>query len=826
MQGFAGDVRYAIRQLLRTPGFTLTALLTLALGIGVNAAMFSVVDQALLRRVPYAEPERLVQMGPRPRGSANFSTSSLPDILDWRARAHAFDSTAYYTMQIPTLGGTSNPQLVPQVTSSANLFQVIGLHAAMGRLFLPGDDKAGHTDVLVLSDSVWRRIYNSDPKIVGKAVPVNGVQSTVIGVLPPDVDFPENAGGAIFSPLPAGDKDLSARDSSALLVIGRLRPGVTPMQAQNELEGIHQQLQKEYAEKESADPIGVELYQDTLTDSARGALLALSAAVIAVWLIACANVAGLMLARSNSRHREIAIRGALGASRSRLMQQTFTESMLLSVGGGLLGLAFAGLALKALSHTLGNEVRHGADVHINVAVCIYLLLASCLSAIFFGMAPAWHAAHLPAQEGLREGSAAAGTGRRQARMRDLLVTGEIALTVVLLIAAGLMMQTLWNLRHTQLGFAPQNLVTTSMFLPTAGGIWWDTGHAGNSSNLVTAFYQPLVQGLRHTAGIEAVGLSTVRPMTSNVHFNMGIQIIGMPKLPKGQQPSAQARASSPDFFSTIGVKLLRGRYFNESDRPGTVPVAIVNEAFVRSVLPGVDPLGKQIDLADDSEKNPPATIVGVVADSQQDSLAGAPQPEMHLDLDQLAPGTWMYTILAGFHMDLAIRTRLTPTAAVDTMTRQIHALEPEMALQGTESMQQIIDDSLSSQTLAARLLGIFGAAALIIAVAGIYGLLSYSVSQRTRELGVRIALGAQSRDVLFLVLRRACLLLGVGIGAGIAISWMAGGILRSFLYGLHAYDLLTVLAVAVVLGAFGIAASYLPARRASLTDPMEALRTE
>jgi predicted permease len=315
-------------------------------------------------------------------------------------------------------------------------------------------------------------------------------------------------------------------------------------------------------------------------------------------------------------------------------------------------------------------------------------------------------------------------------------------------------------------------------------------------------------------------------MTSNVHFNMGIQIIGMPKLPKGQQPSAQARASSPDFFSTIGVKLLRGRYFNESDRPGTVPVAIVNEAFVRSVLPGVDPLGKQIDLADDSEKNPPATIVGVVADSQQDSLAGAPQPEMHLDLDQLAPGTWMYTILAGFHMDLAIRTRLTPTAAVDTMTRQIHALEPEMALQGTESMQQIIDDSLSSQTLAARLLGIFGAAALIIAVAGIYGLLSYSVSQRTRELGVRIALGAQSRDVLFLVLRRACLLLGVGIGAGIAISWMAGGILRSFLYGLHAYDLLTVLAVAVVLGAFGIAASYLPARRASLTDPMEALRTE
>jgi predicted permease len=825
MENFAADVRYALRQLLKTPAFTFTALLTLALGIGVNAAMFSVVDQALLRRVPYADPGRLVQLGPRVAGSANFSTASLPDILDWRARARAFDSMAYYAEQLPTLGGTSNPELVAQLTASANLFQVLGIHAVKGRTFVPDDEKAGHTNVLVLSDAIWRRIYNSDPSIVGKSVPVNGLQYTVIGVLAPGVAFPEGS-DSIFSPLMTGDKDLNARDSSALTVIGRLRPGVTAAQAQHELEGIHQQLLKQYPDKEFADPVSVELYQDTQTDSARPALLALGAAVIAVWLIACANVAGLMLTRANSRRREIAIRGALGASHRRLMQQTFTESLLLSLGGGLLGLGIAALALKLLSHTLQNQIRNGSDIHINVAVCVYLLLASCISAIFFGMVPAWHAAHIPAQEGLREGSAAAGTSRRQTQWRDLLVTGEIALTLVLLIAAGLMMQTLWNLRHTRLGFTPEHLVTASMFLPTAGGIWWSSSHGSNPANLVTTFYRPLIENLKHTPGIEAVGLSTVRPMTSNVHFNMGIQIIGAPKLAKGQKQDAQARASSPEFFQTMGMRLLRGRYFNDGDRPGTGTVAIVNEAFVQRMLPGVDPLGKQIDMDDETQKTPPATIVGVVADSRQDSLAGAPTPELHFDLDQLAPGSWMYSILAGFHMDVTVRTRLTSAVAVDTITRQIHALEPEMALQNAESMQQVIDESLTSETLASRLLGIFGLAALAIAVAGIYGLLSYSVSQRTRELGVRIALGAQRSDVLWLVLRRACVLLGLGIAAGIAISWATGGILRSFLYGLHAYDAVTVLAVAFVLGVCGIAASYLPARRAASTDPMEALRTE
>jgi predicted permease len=818
----AGDIRYALRQLIKTPSFTLTALVTLALGIGVNVAMFSVIDQALLRNSRYYAPDRIVQMGPRPWSSDGFAVASLPDVQDWRARTHSFSGIAYYTFQLPTLGGTANPQLVAQITSSANLFDLLGIHAAMGRTFTAEDEQPGKTNVLVLSNSIWKEFFHSDPHIIGRAVPVNGIDYTVIGVLPPGIDFPEGS-NAMTSPLQANDKDFSARDSSSLTVIGRLRPGVSVAQAQHELEQIHQQLQKEYPGTESTDPLRVELYQDVLTENARPALFALGGAVLAVWSIACANVAGLMLTRVNSRRREIAIRGALGAGRPRLIKQFLTESLLLGLGGGALGLGISALALRLLSHFLEGAVRHGSDIHINVAVCAYLLLASCISAVFFGVVPAWHAAQVPPQEGLREGTAAAGTSRRQALWRDSLVVGEIALTLTLLIAGGLMMRTLWELRHTRLGFEPQNLVTISMFLPTHGQ-WWTTTNT-NQPDLLHTFYQPLLAKLAATPGIESAGLSSVRPMDTNAHFNMSIEIAGLPKPPKGQEPRAQVRASSPDYFKTIGTPLLRGRFFTDSDRAGSQRVAIINEAFVRRVFPNMDPLGKQIVL-DDEKKGETATIVGVVPDARQNSVGDTPEPEVHFALNQLVPGTLLYAVLAGFHMDLAARTRLAPSAALDTIAKEIHSLQPEMALQNSQSMQQVIDDSLANQTLAVRLLGIFGFAALMIAVAGIYGLLSYSVSQRTRELAVRLALGAQRGDVLWLVLRHACVLLAFGVGIGVALAWAGGGVMRSFLYGLHAYDAVTMLAVVLLLSLCGLAASFLPARRAASTNPVEALRTE
>jgi predicted permease len=831
MQVLGRDVFYALRQLRKTPAFTLTALLTLALGIGVNAAMFSVIDQALLRRVPYPDSSRLMQLGPYPEKGNGFGSASLPDIRDWQQRSHTFSAIAYFTEQLPTLGGTSNPILSVQVTSSANLFNVLGLHAAMGRTFVPDDEKPGRGKILVLSWNLWKQIYHGDPNILGQAVPVNGIKYAVIGILPQGVDFPENTGG-MFSPIERGNKDESERDSGVFNAIGRLRAGVTPAQAQTELQQIHQQLLKDYPDKEFSDPIRIIPYQDIVTRDSRPTILALGAAVLAVWLIACANVAGLMLTRTNSRRREIAIRGALGAPRARLIQQFLTESLLLSIGGGLLGLAIAEASIKMLSRYLGS-VRNGGDVHIDLTVCLYLLLASCVSALLFGILPAWSAARIPAQEGLREGSAAAGTSKQQVFWRDALVVGEIALTLALLIAGGLMIRTLWELRHTHLGFAPKNLITTTMFLPqTTGKLWWQNNDA-TQPNLITTFFNPLHDKLRSTPGIEMAAFSTKRSFDTSFHGTLSIHMKGQPKPPKGQEPTASLEAVSDDYFLTVGIPLLRGRSFNSGDRVGTQPVALINQAFANQILTGKNPIGMQIDMQDDDDKgkknakDPSPTIIGIVADSRQDKISDAIQPEAYLDMEQSAPGDdGMYAILIGFHMDLVVRTQLAPAEAINIITKDIHSFQPEMALQDTKSMQQVIDDSLSNQTLAARLLSIFGIAALVIAAAGIYGLLSYSVSQRTRELGLRLALGAQRKDVLWLVLRRACILLGIGIAIGACVAWAMGGVLRSFLYGLHAYDAVTVLCVAVLLGLCGLAASYLPAHRAASVDPMEALRSE
>lgn len=822
MSNVQADVQYSLHQLRKSPGFAITAVLMLALGIGVNTAMFSVIDQVLLRNLPYQNPNRLVQVGPLDQ-SGGYAPVSTPDARDWRARSHSFESMAHWTIQVPTLGGSDNPRLVAQIVSTANLFDLLGARPMMGRTFLPEDEKAGRTNVLVLSYRVWDSIFHSDPHILGQSVPVNGVHYTVIGVMPRSFEFPMNTGDEMFSPLDSSSRAFEDRGNAALGVIGRLRPGVSVEQAQGELEGIHKQLMKEYPANESTQPMRVMLYQDVLTGNVRPALYVLDGAVIAVWLIACANVAGLMLVRTNNRRKEIAVRAALGAGRSRLMQQFLTESLVLSAMGGVLGLGIAWGSLRALSHYLPAVLQYEGTIHIDAAACGYLVLASCLSALLFGILPAWSAAHVPAQEGLREGTAAGGTTKRQAFWRDSLVVGEIGMTLVLLIAGGLMIRTLWQLRHTYLGFSPEHVVTTSIFLPNWGN-WWDTGNT-KGPDLVTTLYDPLIEKLSHTPGIDSVGLSTIRPF-SGTHFSLGVWPADEPEPDAKHRLDAQPRASTAGYFSAMGIRLLRGRYFSSADRPGSPLMVVINEAFVRQIFGGRDVLGKQIKW-DDDDKKVSATIVGVIEDLHQNSASVAPLPEIHFNLEQLVPGQNMYEILAQFHMDIAVRSRLAPQAAFDAIKKYLHELAPEMALQDQNTMQQVIDDSMGSQTLTARLLGIFGIAALAIAVAGIYGLLAYSVSQRTRELGIRIALGAQRGDVLWLVMRHAFVLLGAGVSLGIVVTVLTRVMLRSFIYGrFDRYDMLTIITVALILCACGVAASYLPARRAAYVDPMVALRTE
>ncbi len=821
MTSLPQDLRYALRQLRKSPAFTLTAIVTLGLGIGVNAAMFSVIEQVLLRPLPYRAASQLVQIAPHPLNGGGFDPASLPDVRDWKTRTHIFSDLAWWTIQVPTLGSRDNPELVAQISASTNLLDLLGAQPALGRGFLPEDGKASKAQVVILSDSVWHKVFHANRSVIGKTVPINRDPYTVIGVMPPNFEFPQNTGDEIYSPLPI-DPSFEDRGNSSLSAVARLRPGVSVQQAQQEISALHAQLLHEYPASESSEPVRVESLRDVATDNVRFGLYALDAAVAVVWLIACANLAGLMLARANARRRELAIRGALGAAKSRLVRQFLTESLLVSLIGGVAGLLAAWASLRILSHYISNAIPFGDRIHIDAGVCAILLLFSCLSALFFGVGPGLYGANLPLQEGLRDGAAASGTGRKHAHWRDALVIGEIGMTLALLIAAGLLIQTLWQLRHTNLGFAPEQLDATSIFMPTHGA-WWEGGDA-KAPNIVTNFYDPLQDKLRHSPGIQSVGLATIRPFTAS-HFTLDVWPADQPEPSKKDTVGAAVRASNADYFRTMGIAITSGRDFAADDRRGAPLAVLVNQEFVRRVLNGRDPLGTRLKW-DDDDKKLTATIVGTIADLHQDSVRAASAPEIYFDLEQLVPGQDMYSILATFHMDIMVRTRIAPEAAFRAVRDAVHELNPNLAFAEQTTMQQVVDTSLGPQTLAARLLGIFGFAALLIAVAGIYGLLAYSVSQRTRELGVRLALGAQRENILWLVLRHALVLLSFGVAVGLGVAWAASSVLRSFLYGAAAYNAATIFVVVLVLALCGIVASYLPARRAAGVDPVKALRTE
>ncbi len=826
MRSILQDLQYAIRQLRHAPAFSVTAILTLALGIGVNAAMFSVVDQVLLRAMPFPNADEVVQTAVRtPNG--NFASTSLPDIHDWQARSHSFEGIGYYTEQVPTLRGAGEPKLAPQIVSSANLFKLLQVQPMMGRLFLPEDAAMGHETVALLSANLWHGMFHGDPQIVGRAISVNGIPYTVIGVMPEHFAFPAGTGDeTIWTPIPEDDKALQERNSAALSVVARLRPGVTVAQATHEMNQIHDQLEKEYPKDEDFNPIQIKTYPEVVTGSVRPAILALDVAVIAVWLIACANVAGLLLARGNNRRRELALRTALGAGRGRLVRQLLTESLLLSLAGGVLGLGLAFAALRVLKQYLSDAVIFGNEIHVDGAVCGYLLGASCVSAVLFGLLPALHASRIPAQEGLRQGTAGGGTSRQQTWWRDGLVVGEIALTLTLLVAAGLMVRTLIGLRQTHTGFVAEDVTTAAIYLPNHQSMFFDAPKDTSGATVIQTFYLPLLERVNALGGIDAAGLTTVRPLQGNWDFNMTVEFQGQPKPERSMQAVAQARATTANYFRTMGIRLMQGRFFATTDTYDGQPVAIVNQAFVKRFFPAGNVLGQGVRLNDTGTRQF-ATIVGVVEDSPQKTLGLAPVPEIHYNLAQLQPKDDLYPILGSFLMNVAIRSSRGSESIAPGLRRAVHELDPDAALQDVQTMQQVVDNSLGNQVLAARLLGLLAFSGLLIAVAGIYGLLAYSVSQRTRELGVRLALGAQRGNVLWLVLRHALVLLGVGVALGAVLTAASGRLFASFLaYRLSGQDAMVAVAVAALLAVCGLAASYLPARRAAQIDPVVALRAD
>ncbi|HEY2003283.1 MAG TPA: ABC transporter permease [Acidobacteriaceae bacterium] len=821
------DLRYAWRQLRRSPGFAAAAVLTLALGIGATTTMFSVVDQVLLRPLPFAHPSQLVAISESSydKGAASAGSAiPLPDAEDWQTRSHTLQSIAYYTFNMPIVGGIAQPRSEAQLLTSVNFLSMLGVQPALGRGFTADENNGGKTHVVVLGAEAWHTLFGGDPKIVGRVVPLNGTPHTVIGVMPESFRF-QGGSDFLFSPLDISHKDLQDRSSGVLTVLGRLRSGNTAEDATRELAGIKRQNLRSYPGKERDDRIIVENYAHSLTRSVRPGLLALNGLVLAVWLLATINVAGLLLTRTQGRRREIAVRAALGAGSARLLRQFLVESLLLSLAGGAIGLAITSTALHISRNYLSKTFQNGDTVHVDASVCLYVLLASCISALIFGILPALQAARLPIQTGLREGSAASGISRQQSLMRDAIVTVEVALSLLLLVAAGIMARTLFEMQRKPLGFNPEKVVTAELMLPQKN-YWFVSAGPSNAKNIVTTLIGPMLTRIRQLPGVAAAGVTTVRPLRTNWTFLDEIHFAGRPKPDARHTQNAYVRAATPDYFRAMGVTLQQGRLFNSNDSGGAPLAAVVNEAFTREIDGARSPIGMQLEAAD---KGPHkyATIVGVVADARQ-GMNESVKPELLLNLDQMSPAADdLYPILVSFHLDLVVRGQTQPEALIPAISRIVHDMNPDVGVNHAELMQTSVDDTMGSQTLAARLLTLFALAALVIAAAGLYGLLAYQVTQQMRDFGLRLALGAQRKDVLWLVLRRAVTLLIVGASLGIASSLILSRVTASMLTGVDVHNILLVIeAVTVILAVTCITASYLPARRAARTDPMQALRHE
>jgi predicted permease len=820
------DLRYAWRQLRRSPGFAIAAVLTLALGIGATTTMFSVVDQVLLRPLPAAHPEQLVHIAEASYDKDAASSDGgipLPDAQDWQTRAHTLQSVAYYTFNMPIVGDIAQPRSEAQMITSTNFFKVLGVQPVMGRGFTSNENKGAGTHIVVLGADAWHTLFNSDPKVVGRAITLNGMSYMVIGVMPDSFRF-QGGSDFLFSPLDISSKDLRDRSSGMLSVIGRLHPGNTVEDATRELAGIKQQNLRMHPGKEQDNRVIVQNYARYLTRQVRPGLLALNGLVIAVWLLATINVAGLLLTRTQGRRREIAVRAAVGASGGRLMRQFLVESLLLSLVGAGIGLGITSAALLISRAYLGNTFLNGDLIHIDATVCVYALVASCISALIFGIIPALQAARLPILTGLREGSAGSGASRRQAVVRDTIVTVEVALSLLLLAAAGVMARTLYEMQRTPLGFNPDRVVTAELMMPQKS-YWFVSAGPSNAPNLVTTMIRPMLDRIRQLPGVTAAGVTTVRPLRTNWVFLDQIYFAGRPKPDSRHLQSANIRAASPEYFRAMGVTLKQGRFFNSEDSVGAPLAAVVNVAFTRQIDGARSAIGMQVQM-NDKEPHHYATIVGVVSDARE-GMNDSVKPELLLNLEQLSPADDMYPMLVAFHLDLVVRSQTEPGSLIPAINRIVHGLNPGVAVNHAELMQTTVDDTMGSQTLAARLLTLFALTALVIAAAGLYGLLAYQVTQQMRDFGVRLALGAQRKDVLWLVLRRAIVLLSIGASLGIAASLGFSRIAQSMLSGVDVQNIVLVIeVVTVILAVTCITASYLPARRAAQTDPMQALRHE
>jgi predicted permease len=826
------DLHFAARQLRKAPGFATTVIGTLALGIGAAAAMFTVVEHVLLRPVSYTGASQLVSINEVDKFGISVTVPWL-DIEQWRKQSRSFEGIAFWTGAVGRnfLDQGKTAVEVNRYAVSADLLTLLGAQPMLGRGFLPATPSFGpdeNSGTVVLSYAAWQEL-GGRPDVLGKTVRINDVPWTVVGVMPPGFRYPAatHAGGALWSgdgmtqvwtPVELSKADAARNiDTPRYEAVGRLKPGVTLKAAQAEGTAIQKPPAREWAgTKLDHSNVKIEQYSKTLVDAdVRKALLALLAASGVLWLIASLNVTNLLLARGTARQREMAMRLALGASRQRIVRQMMVEGLALSIAAGVLGIGLAAASVKLLAHEIQLHLPLPVPARPDGWILLALVGLTVASAVLSTAWPALVTARAPLEPALKQGGLQTGQSRRHHRMRGALVALEIAMSLALLMGCGLLLRTIYALRQVPLGFRTDHVVVADLDIPA-----YRYAHR----NLTTDLYEPLLERIRNLEGVENAGLMTEVPLGENLTLHIAMAV-------NGRRVAALFKASSPGVEKVFGFRMAAGRFFDSDDTATSQQVALVNEAFAQAYSPDKhNPaaiVGTKLMGSDRGTSQADYTVVaGVLQDEHQASISEASRPELDLCIPQLTPKSLFYDSMDEIGMDLAVRTQQPAEVVIPEIRDLLRRADPELATAKIRSMDQVVEDSYGSQQLAAHLLEIFGGSALLLCVAGLYGLLTYVVNQRTRELGVRIALGAPRANVLWLVMRHAGTMLVVGVAVGSGMALASGRLAKGFLYGVKADDGWTLALAALVLFMSGMLAAYLPAHRAASVDPMEALRAE
>ena len=808
MESVRHDARFAFRILVRKPGFSLFAVGILALGIGANTAIFSMVNAVLLRPLALRQPDRVLTIW-ESRQDVGTYPISIPDFLDLQEQNRTLASMAALAMWNTNLSGEETPERVTGIQVTGGFFETLGAQPALGRLLRPSDAQAGSPRVVVLGFGFWKRHYAGDPGVVGREIRLNGLMYTVVGVMPADLIYRRTPDDVVVPLIIEEDRRRAERNDSFLRGLGRMRPGVAVSQVPEDLNAILKRLQQQYpASNAGKTGSSVEVLQDSLVGNVRGQLVLIQGAVLAVLLVACANLAGLLLVRTSARGKEIAIRASLGASRGRILRQLLVESMMLAAAGGALGLALAAGGLRALLGALPAALPRAGEIHLDAPVLGFTALLSLFCGLIFGIAPALELSHADLHAKMKAG---AQSGARQ-RLRHLLVMAQVAASLVLLVGSGLLLRSFLRLSEVQPGFSPSNVLVARLALPA-------TQYKGNEE--VFHFYRELARRAEALPGVRSVAVANVVP-TDGFLASVEFSIVGRGWTP-ADFPSAHYRMVSSGYFRTLQIPLLAGREFLDTDNVQGAPVVIITQACARRFWPAANPLGAHIEIDDLQSGMRQVEVVGVVGDIHDFGLDREAQLEVYVPLPQVPPETVSYL---KSNMYWLLRTATDPQSVAEVFRREVQAVDRDVPATSVRTLEQYLDQSLAARKFSLVLVGIFGAAALLIAAMGIYGVVSYTVVLRTPEIGVRLALGAQPAGIFRLVLGHGLRLVAAGLAAGLLAALLVLRMGSGMLFETSTADPATYITITALLFGVAVLACYWPGRRAMAVDPLVALRAE